>query len=510
MGLGPFHIDLHGVEKFDGAQQIEGSDYWLDSLTNAVAIDATFRNNRLGNVQIRLLSSDPKNATMMEEGVWARVFYRGKLEMSGKVRVRQGSFVDSDDRVYQIRDDNAAPADLIARINYNPTGSPFGTIATDANPTAAGQWAGTPAVAGRVDDVSGYWDWTAPPIFDNAEHTEAEYYGLPSTYETAIRKLWYTAAHQASMYWVFGGYDYSWNDDVPPPNTQLGGPISSLLQLPTVRFQPVSEILQQLTDASGLSVSLVRGGPVPGYRGWDGLPEDTPELRSPGMRLVVREPQVWPADLTQESGIIVPPSSWTLNEAKATRMIVGGPGELAARMVYAYTEPATTSTQGYLSDYELANGWISEVFRDATSAQLNWPEGLDDLDKVAAYYMSRPDVSAEDKATFFQFIRKAALTGMAEGAPTTSLSLTLAETEGFHYGGADGIQLGDIVTARKGDPARGGIRISDRLSEVSISWTKDGTRVTPKVGEVREDPNRQIYDAIARLGRAQRKLSTDK
>jgi len=115
-------------------------------------------------------------------------------------------------------------------------------------------------------------------------------------------------------------------------------------------------------------------------------------------------------------------------------------------------------------------------------------------------------VSAVDKAIFSTYLDAAGAKALAEGSPTSGLSLELSETEVFHFGGTDGIQLGDTITATSR-----GLSFTDRITEATLSWdATDGLTVTPRVGTKTDDPDRQLAEAIASLARAQIRLSTSK
>jgi hypothetical protein len=257
-----------------------------------------------------------------------------------------------------------------------------------------------------------------------------------------------------------------------------GGDARAAGMLPQVRFGSLDTNLEALIKWSGLKVTL----------------QQHPTL--PTIILEVSEPTVWPQTLTVESGIITD-GTWSTDDPEATRIIVGGPGEETSRAFWAVNDAT-----GLESEY----GDIIEVFRDATGATLKWPEVIPDAQKIADQYLLRPEVTADDKTIFTSYLNAAGLKSLTEGAATSGLSLELSETEVFHFGGVDGIQLGDTITA-----ASRGLTFTDRISEATLSWdAKDGLVVTPRVGQKTDDPDRQLAEAVASLARAQIRLSISK
>jgi hypothetical protein len=257
-----------------------------------------------------------------------------------------------------------------------------------------------------------------------------------------------------------------------------GGNARAAAMLPQVRFGSLDTNLESLLEWSGLHLTL----------------RQDPTL--PTINLEVGVPAVWPQTLTVESGIILD-GTWSTADPEATRTIVGGPDELGARAFWGINDAT-----GLEAEY----GDIIEVFRDATGATRNWPDTIPDFKELAKYYLLRPEVSAADKAIFSTYLDAAGAKALAEGSPTSGLSLELSETEVFHFGGTDGIQLGDTITATSR-----GLSFTDQITEATLSWdATDGLVVTPRVGTKTDDPDRQLAEAIASLARAQIRLSTSK
>lgn len=199
------------------------------------------------------------------------------------------------------------------------------------------------------------------------------------------------------------------------------------------RFHPLADILFPAVETAGLGVTV----------------------RQVGAGLVVDcfEPELHPRLLTEAGGTVVE-WNWTQQETEATDVIVGGQGEGVARTFALYKDAARAA----------AIGERIEVFRDARDSG----EG---------------DVYAERATETF-----------AETAQKSGLSVRLAETSVFRYGGPGGVHVGDQVQLEVG----AGLTITDTLRAVSVGWTREnGLEVTPAVGEITDNPDQQFAQAIA-------------
>lgn len=208
----------------------------------------------------------------------------------------------------------------------------------------------------------------------------------------------------------------------------------------SLRFHPLGDrILTQLEQA-GLGVTVTQAGPA---------------NQGTGLLVDVYEPKVWPRPLTEAGGTLV---DWSWNQAppEATRVVAGGSGEGTARAFLTTTDTARETTWGD----------VIEVFRDARDA--------------------------EDTAT----LTARAQETLTEGAPTSGLSVTLAETGVFRYGGPNGVRVGDTITVRVAH----GVEITDILREATISWAADdGLTVTPTIGKHTDDPTQELANAVSAL-----------
>ena len=201
-----------------------------------------------------------------------------------------------------------------------------------------------------------------------------------------------------------------------------------------MRFTSLAEQLVPLVDAAGVGVSVTFNGT--------------------GLVVDCYTPRQYPLTLTPESGIVTA-ASWSLAAPAVTRFVAGGQGDLTARVFATYVDTAV----------EASWGLVREGFVDAT-----------DVTTTAALVQRAKDSTIENAAK-------------------SGLSLTLAETDTFHYG--PDLRVGDKVTTAL---VPGGPQITDVLREATISWTRDnGLTVTPVVGERSDDPDRRLIDAVRSL-----------
>lgn len=208
------------------------------------------------------------------------------------------------------------------------------------------------------------------------------------------------------------------------------------------RFHPLADRLFPAVETAGIGVTV----------------------RQVGAGLVVDcyEPQLHPRTLTEAGGVVTE-WDWDQAEAEATDVIVGGQGEGTARTFVGYTDPALAE----------AIGERIEVFRDARDS-------------------GDGDVYGERAAETF-----------AETAQKSGLSVKLAETSVFRYGGLGGLRVGDRSALEVGQ----GLTITDTLRSVAISWTREkGLEVTPAIGEISDNTDQELANAIAALGAGVRDL----
>lgn len=226
---------------------------------------------------------------------------------------------------------------------------------------------------------------------------------------------------------------------VPPVQVAASAGRGSQVQA-SVRMHPIADRVLTAVDAAGIGVTVIQSG----------------------TSLVVDcyEPPLLPRVLSEEGGQVVD-WSWTLAGPSATRVVVGGQGEGTAREFVSVVDSAR----------EAEWGETIEVFRDARDS--------------------------DDPAVLAQRGEET----LAEGAPTTGLSLTLAESRGMRYG--THVRVGDRVTTSIAP----GADVTDVLREARIVWTVDaGLHVTPVVGERSDDTSTLLRRRIQTLARGIRDL----
>ncbi|HEY8588656.1 MAG TPA: hypothetical protein VIL55_03780, partial [Naasia sp.] len=261
------------------------------------------------------------------------------------------------------------------------------------------------------------------------------------------------------------------------PNLNRGGNARAAGMLPEARFSTLEEAVADVLAWSGL-----------GLRIWhDGV--------TPGLLVDVYEPTVWGVPLSVESGVIEPDGKFSTAAPDATRLILGGPGEESARIFWSV---ADTALEDEWSD-------VVEVFRDATGAQLEWPDGLAQEEQIPRTFLHRPDVPQAAKNDLIGYLNAAGRKGLEEGAPTAGLSLQLAETETFHYGGPTGVHLGDVLPVTVS-----GVPFQDHITEVTIAWGPEGCTVTPQLGQRTDDPDEQLAEDLARVQANQRRAAAER
>lgn len=207
------------------------------------------------------------------------------------------------------------------------------------------------------------------------------------------------------------------------------------------RFHPLYDRLFPAVDTAGIGVTVRQSGA--------------------GLVVDCYEPQLHPRELSEYGGTILG-WDWETSEAEATHLIIGGQGEGVARTFQEFPNAALAA----------AIGERIEVFRDARDS-------------------GDGDVYAERAAETF-----------AETAPKAGLSVTLAETSVFRYGGPGGVHVGDRVNLRVGD----GLTITDTLRSVHLTWGTNGIEVTPSVGDVEDNPDQQLAKALSSVAAGVRDL----
>lgn len=446
----------------------------LKNVPSPEFVRVTFRHLGMDDAEIRLSPRDPMLEVLPKGATVVIRYASGRFdgprpsldtgdrpyEFVGRVRSRSGDFLGRGPVTLQVQGSWRVLRNTIA---YVRPGNPL----TPATLSAEGQsYAGVgPAPVAGADTLrSGYWQ----------------------TPESALPD-WGVARYAASL----------WNGNLQRVNARLGRtrfedliptsgfPVLPLGPTPLVRFGTLEEYIVPALAANnlGMYVSLS-----------EGIADDP---ASEGrFRPHLHETVLWPRTFTPESGIVAG-GGWSEEEADATDVVVGGPGEASARAFLG-------ANVGPVDD-------VIEVFRDATGAPMEWPDGLADLYRVAKYFLLRPEVGAAQKAEFTAAMTAAASAVIEENAARASVGVQLQQSAAFYVGDFGGIRLGDRVrVAVAADlPASGEFETS--LREVTITQGSDGSiEVAPQFGERLDDPDLELARFVASLAASNRNRATSR
>jgi hypothetical protein len=432
------------ITVFDKAFTRQG---WV---SNPVYCTFTPRFNAMGTGEIQVAADDPIVEALSDEGARIRVEYRDAHLLSGPVRAIQGEFVAGGTVTYQVEED-WRELDNLAWVRPGNVITPTELTATAPGWLAQTTLPGGGGDAGADGTTQGQYEYFFWPDGSAAAG------GVLVSYSESAIKLLISANSVTRL-----GRPLTVATDLA-----RGGDARAADELPEVRFSTIAEGIAPILEWSGLGLKL-----------WhDGV--------TPTIHVDVFEPGEWLQELTVESGIIAN-GTWSLSYPEATRAVVGGPGEGPAR---AFSEVITAL------GFETTYNDVREVFTDATGFKLVWPDALADELRVAKGFLLQPTVPSIRKTRFTNYLARAGRAAIVEGKPTGGVSIELSETESFYFGGAEGVQLGDTVTA-----VSGGQRFTDRITEASLSWdATDGLTVTPRVGVRDDDPNKAFVAALRRV-----------
>lgn len=214
------------------------------------------------------------------------------------------------------------------------------------------------------------------------------------------------------------------------------------------RMDVLSDLVAPLADTSGIGITVVAD-----LSGWT---------------VDCYVPRVWPTVLS-EAGRTVTDVQVSHRWATTTRLVVGCDGEGVERTFRATAD----------LDRESASGAVTEAFVDARDLK-------------------------HDEADFDATWQARAAQRLAETAPVSGVSLSLAESQTVRYGGQRGMHVGDTVTVDLG----GGTTVSDVLRSATMSWSADGLAVTPVVGERTDDPDVTLAASVAAVAKSLRHQQT--
>lgn len=417
---------------------------YRQDLPSVESLTFTPRFNAQGTGELHVPSDAPITEFLNVPGARYICTYRDEHLSSGQIRNPTGSLAPGGTTIYQLQDDWRIFANTIARPRP-------GQPAEVTSLTEIGQAWQTKAAGpvGSAKGQSGYFLWP-----DDVSSAEAAVKHLITT------NLVHRLARPVTI----------------APNLDRGGDAraAGLIRNDAIRNVYLDVALEELLAWSGLGL---RAYQRPGDR---------------AITVDVWEPTPWPQALDVESGIVIDPS-WSRTDPEGTRILIGGPGEDAARAFYE------------LADLELEDDTndVIELFKDATQNPPTWPDALAEELKVFKYYALRPEVAAADRAAFRASLHRAGLEALDEAGLQIGVSAELAETESFHFGGSDGIHLGDpIVINAAGQP------FADRLTAATLSLGDSGFSVTPQLGAAPTDEDEEVWRAIGRLAATFRNLAT--
>lgn len=404
-----------------------------------------------------MLSADnPHTAALQAKGARITVQYRGEHLMSGPIRSRRGDLAPNGTVIYQCLDDHRLLVNTLGFVR--PDKSLKTTSLADVGQT----WRplGGSGTAGKVTGQYSYFLWpNGSAATGGVTITSAE-----GAIKHIIRENLVTRLGRPVT--------------IKPDLGRGGNPTA---YLPIVRQESLAEAIQPILNHSRLGVKV-----------WQDPYGDT-------IFVDVVEPGAWPQILTPESGIIHD-GVYAINAPDITRPIIGGPGQTSGRAF------AGLQGTGNVTSDEVDYNDVIEVFREAGSFEFAWPAGLADDEQVPKYYPWLAGLGAGEAARFTAFFDRAIADGLDAGPGTSTLEMQLSETETFHFGGADGIHLGDSIVVETS-----GQIFENQISECQLGFTRaDGLVVTPLVGQRTDDPDTQLATALANVAKAIRKISTSR
>ena len=424
---------------------------YLQGLGSALSYSFTPRFT-LGIGELVTKVDDPANQLLSQDGVRVVVQYRGEA-ISYFVDLETGPVTRGGTITWALLDDRTLLTFVRAWIR------PAGNLTATSLSDLAQQVASGTHQDGRADGL-GYYAWPATPAVYSAE--------------TAVKRaIADNLARFTSAVWQ-GRITIA-------ADQQRGGDARAANTLPQLRMETLQDGLAPLLDWSGLLLRV-----------WQ--PYTAKAATSPGLQLDVVAPVTWAQTIGARSGI-VRDGSYQRSRPAATRVILGAQGDDAERLYYQVVDS---------TGLEARFGYAVETFAEATGATLKWPDGLADAARVAAYYLNRTDVADADKTVLTTYLQQTGATVLREGRPTSGLDINLSETASFHYGGADGYHIGDIVTATTGS----GLTIAQRITEATLTYSADGFSVAPKLGAITEDPTAQLANAVRDIAQGLARMST--
>lgn len=409
----------------------------------------------------------PLNKRLLADDARVLVRYKGEHLMSGKIRSPKGKIVAGNSVLYELQDDWRWLVNTLAWVNPNNPAQASSLGATDTDGMGQAWLPGGPTTAGAdgtIQGQSGYYQFPS-----NVDMTESVVKNLIRANFDRLNR-WsrgLAAPFDARRYTIATdqgrGYSHRTAGD-----------------LPQVRNESIDTYILPLLKQAGLGIRLKQ------------------EVGATTVGIDVYQPKIYGQKLTVPSGIVTD-GDWSYSSPNATNVLVGGPGDLAARLMRYFTANSASFTTRD----------VIEVFKDAAGGQIDWPETLADAYRVEKYMQLRADIAPTSYADVLAGMVKGASDALTDGAPTSGVSVTLSETDRFSYGGPKGVHVGDTVTIATGDTRA--LEFTDTLSECTLKLSNDkGLEVTPVVGDKILDPNLRYARGIVALAMNLRRRSTAK
>lgn len=164
-----------------------------------------------------------------------------------------------------------------------------------------------------------------------------------------------------------------------------------------------------------------------------------------------------------------------------------------------------TNSTGTASQKTSAQNQVDSALTRKNTAEQNQADALADFQTREAEYNALVASKPAALTRYNALMAERAAQTLADGQRTGSLSLLLAETDTFRYGGKDGVQLFSRIPVEVGP----GIVIPDDVTEVDIEYSKDKYYLaTPILGDRPDDPDRALTKSLAALFKSQRKTNT--
>ena len=262
-------------------------------------------------------------------------------------------------------------------------------------------------------------------------------------------------------------------DPSKPLDQQPASPITRTGRLESV----VKELVRQNAPVLGVPVDIVqdqgRGPNVSLSARWQPLSDVVAgSLRAAQMGVSV----IWREETNRLQFDVTTPRTYPIQLSEQSRTVTS----------YGVSVSAPTATRVYLGP---ADG---TVYRSATNEAVEdaWGPFL----RAGTF---RSAANTDEAST-------AGTEALNEGNAKSGLSVSLSETSYVHYGGQDGLHVGDLATLRVGD-----VTITDIVREAVIEWAADkALTITPAVGAWENSPVFALTSAIQRIAATVRRVQT--